>query len=53
MMSIFIDLVLIRLSTGSSQSISLSENIELVLTQVVRNGNEVDPRDDSDSEDEL
>jgi hypothetical protein len=53
MMSIFINLVLIRLSTGSSQSVSLPENIELILTQVIRNENEVDPRDDSDSENEL
>jgi hypothetical protein len=53
MMSIFINLVSTRLSIGSSQPISLSENIEPALTQVIRNGNEVDPRDDSDSEDEL
>jgi hypothetical protein len=52
-MSIFINLVLIRLNTGSSQPISLSENIELALTQMIRNGNEVDPRDDFDFEDEL
>jgi hypothetical protein len=51
--SIFIDLVLIRLSTGNSRPISLPENIELVLTQVVYNRNEVGPRDDSDSENEL
>jgi hypothetical protein len=52
-MSIFISFVLIRLNIGSSQSISLSENIELALTQVIRNRNEVGPRDDSDSENEL
>jgi hypothetical protein len=52
-MSIFISLVSIRLNIGSSQPISLSENIKLVLTQVVRNEIEVDPRDDSDSENKL
>jgi hypothetical protein len=52
-MSIFINLVLTRLSTGSSQPISLLKNIELTLTQVIRNGNETGPRDDSDSEDKL
>jgi hypothetical protein len=51
--SIFIGLILTRLTIGSSQPISLSENIESVLTQVIRNGNEVGPRDDSDSEDKL
>jgi hypothetical protein len=51
--SIFISLVLIRLSTGSSRPVSLSENIESVLTQVIRNENEVGPRDDSDSENKL
>jgi hypothetical protein len=52
-MSIFISLVLIRLSIGSSRPVFLPENIELVLTQVIRNGNEVGPRDDSDSENKL
>jgi hypothetical protein len=51
--SIFISLVLIRLSIGSSQPISLSKNIEPALTQVVRNKNEADPQDNSDSENKL
>jgi hypothetical protein len=51
--SIFINLVLTRLSTGSSRPISLLKNIELVLTQVIRNGNEVGPRNDSNSENKL
>jgi hypothetical protein len=51
--SIFINLVLTRLSTGNSRPISLLENIKLVLTQVIRNKNEVGPRNDSDSENEL
>jgi hypothetical protein len=53
MISIFINLVLIRLNIGSSQSISLPKNIKLVLTQVIRNKNEVGPRDDSDSKNKL
>jgi hypothetical protein len=52
-MSIFIGLVSIRLSTGNSRPVSLLKNIEPALTQVVRNGNEIGPRDDSDSENEL
>lgn len=52
-MSIFIGLVSTRLSTGSSQPVSLPENMEPAPTQVVHNGNEAGPRDDSDSEDEL
>jgi hypothetical protein len=52
-MSIFINLVLTRLSTSSNRPISLLKNIKPVLTQVVRNGNEVGPRDDSDFEDKL
>jgi hypothetical protein len=51
--NIFINLVLTRLSIGSSRPVSLSKNIESALTQVIRNGNEVGPRDDSDSENEL
>jgi hypothetical protein len=53
MISIFISLVSIRLSTGSSQPVSLPKNIKPASTQVIRNGNEVGPRDDSDSENEL
>jgi hypothetical protein len=41
--SIFINLVLTRLSTGSSQPIFLLKNMELVLTQVIYNGNEAGP----------
>jgi hypothetical protein len=52
-MSIFINLVLTRLSTGSSRPIFLLKNIKSALTQVIRNGNEVGPRDDSDSENKL
>jgi hypothetical protein len=52
-MSIYINCVLIRLITGSSQPVSLPENTELALTQVVRNGPDVDSKDDSDSEDKL
>jgi hypothetical protein len=52
-MSIFINLVLTRLSTSSNRSISLSENIEPALTQVIRNGNEIGPRDNSDFKDKL
>jgi len=53
-MSIFIGLVSTRSTTGSGQPVvSLPENTEPALTQVVHNGNEVDPRDDSDSEDDL
>jgi hypothetical protein len=52
-MSIFINLVLTRLNTGSSQPVFLPKNIEPALTQVIRNGNEAGPRDDSDSENEL
>jgi hypothetical protein len=51
--SIFINLVLIRLNISSNQPISLLKNIELVLTQIIRNGNEVGPRDDSDSKNKL
>jgi hypothetical protein len=53
MISIFISLVLTRLNTSSSQPISLPENIKLALTQIIRNENEVGPRDDSDSENKL
>ena len=53
MISIFINLVLIKLSTSSSRPISLLKNIKPALTQIIRNGNEVGPRDDSDSENEL
>jgi hypothetical protein len=53
MINIFINLVLTRLSTGNSQPIFLPENIKLVLTQVIRNRNEVGPRDDSDFKNEL
>ena len=53
MISIFINLVLTRLSIGNSQSIFLPENIELALMQIIHNKNEVDPRDDSDSENKL
>jgi hypothetical protein len=52
-MSIYINYVSIRLITGNNQPVSLPENIELVLTQVVRNGPDVDSKDDSDSEDKL
>jgi hypothetical protein len=53
-MSIFINLILIRSTTGSGQSVvSLPENTESVLTQEIYNGNEVDSRDDSDSEDDI
>ena len=52
-MSIYISCVLTRLITGNSQPIFLPENIELVLTQVVRNGPDVDSKDNSDSENEL
>ena len=52
-MSIYISCVSTRLTTGSSQPISLPENTEPALTQVVRNGPDVDSKDDSDSEDEL
>jgi hypothetical protein len=51
--NIFISLVSTRLNTGSSQPISLPENIKSILTQIVRNKNEVDPRDDSDSKNKL
>jgi hypothetical protein len=52
-MSIFINLVLTRLSTGSNRLISLPENIKPALTQIIRNGNEIGPRDDSDFENKL
>jgi hypothetical protein len=52
-MSIFISLVLTRLNIGSSQPISLSENIKPVLTQVIRNENEAGSQNDSDSENKL
>jgi hypothetical protein len=53
MISIFINLVLIRLSFGNNRPISLLENIEPVLTQMIYNGNEIGPRNDSDSENKL
>jgi hypothetical protein len=51
--SIFINLVLIRLSTGNSQPIFLPENMELALTQIIYNENEAGPQDDSDFKNEL
>jgi hypothetical protein len=51
--SIFINLVLTRLSTDSSRPIFLLKNIKPALTQVIRNGNEIGPRDDSDSKNKL
>jgi hypothetical protein len=52
-MSIFINLVLIRLSTGSNQPVSLLKNIEPALTQIIYNKNETGPQNDSDSENKL
>jgi len=53
-MSIFINLISTRSTTGSGQPVvSLPENTESALTQEIHNGNEVDSRDNSDSEDDI
>jgi hypothetical protein len=52
-MNIYISYVLIKLVTGSSQPVPLPENIELALTQMIRNGPDVDSKNDSDSENKL
>jgi hypothetical protein len=51
--NIFISLVSIRLNINNSQLISLPENMEPALTQIIHNKNEADPRDDSDFENKL
>jgi hypothetical protein len=52
-MSIYINCVSTRLITGNNQPVSLPENTEPALTQVIRNEPDVDSKNDSDSEDKL
>ena len=51
--NIHINLVLIKLATGSGQSISLPENKESAQTQMILIEDAVDSNDDSDSENKL
>jgi hypothetical protein len=52
--NIFINLISTRSTIGSGQPVvSLPKNTESVLTQKIYNENEIDSRDDSDSEDDI
>jgi hypothetical protein len=51
--NIYISYVSTKLITGNSQPVSLPENTEPALTQIVRNGSDVDSKNNSDSENEL